>query len=97
MVGVFFMSSRIKAVGLDDCSIYLFDSEDQAKEFIFGKLVDEGEIDIDDSDYVVDGERFDSRDDAVEAVRDAFDMMEFFHVYPVVDHRTENSAKIESE
>jgi len=87
MFGVFLMSSNIELEGLKDCSIHLFDTEDKAKEFVFNKLVEAGDIDIDDSDYVVGGERFDSRDDAVDAVQDAFDAMEFFHVYPVVDHR----------
>ena len=92
MVGVFFMADTFTVPGLTDQSIHVFDTNTEAQEFIFNKLVDAGEIEIDDSDFVVGENRFDSRDDAVEAVRDGFGMMEYFHIYDAVDHRKVTSA-----
>ncbi len=87
MVGVFFMSESLSISGVPDQSIHLFDNEAEAQEFIFAKLVEVGEIEIDGNEFQVDGERFDSQDDAVDAARESFGLLEFFHAYGVVDHR----------
>jgi hypothetical protein len=97
MVGVFFMSNNINVSGLKDHTIYLFDNPEQAHAFILMKLLEAGEVDIDEGEYLVGGERFKTREDAIAAAQDALDPLEFFHAYLAVDHRTENSAKIESE
>jgi hypothetical protein len=65
----------------------VFDTAADADGFIFDKLVEAGEIQIDGAEFVVGTTRFESRDEAVEAAQDSFGMMEYFHRYAAVDHR----------
>jgi hypothetical protein len=87
MFGVFFMSEMIRVEGLKDLSIHVFDTEADAKGFIFDKLVEAGEIEVDGAEFLVDETRFGSREEAVEAVQDSFGMTEYFHCYAAFDHR----------
>jgi hypothetical protein len=92
MVGVFFMSETLVVPGVADQSIHLFDTEADAQNFIFDKLVEAGEIEIDDSQFVFGDQRFVSREDAVDAVQGSLGMMEYFHAYEAIDHRNVPSA-----
>lgn len=81
MYAVLFMSDTLD-VGLEDCSIHLFEDEVSATEFIFEKLVSAALISVKDGrEIFVDNERFSNMDDAIEAVQDTFASTEFFHVY----------------
>lgn len=85
MYGVFFLSETMELPGVEDGSIHLFADEEAATQFIFQHLVDAGFITLD-GECKVDGEVYDSIQDAIDAVQMAFGLTEFFHVYAVTNH-----------
>lgn len=84
---VFFQSSTLHPSGVDDQTIHVFDDEAAAEEFVFGKLVEIGEIkETRDGIFVAD-EPCDTKAQAITFVHEGFGGLEYFHIYPAVDHR----------
>lgn len=81
--GVFLMSDQFVVDGMEDGSIRLFDSGQEAERFILESLVAAGLIDESQHGWTVDGHLFDDASEAVDSVRDNFGVTEFFHAYPV--------------
>lgn len=91
MHAIFFMSqrSRFDAAGLEDCHVYLFDTEELAYEFAYKALVDASEISEPADSY-------EARREAVEEEQNCMGGLEFLHVYPVVDRRVPMTAHREA-
>lgn len=92
MVGVFFMSQRMRADGLEDGTVYLFADRTAADDFIFTKLVEIGDIEVIDEGIEAFGEPQESKTAAIEFCQDCCDTLEFFHGVKAVDMRCEKPA-----
>ena len=90
MYAVFFMSQSLKLQGVEDQSIHVFETEQEADDFIFEKLVEAGQITtaLSGTDVVFDvgDETYPTSYDAVDAVQAGFEGLEFFHSYPAAMH-----------
>lgn len=85
----FFYTLRIP--GLNDQTIYLFDDQQTAEAFMFEKLVESGNISIDDGKLLVGNRACDTKEEAVDEVQFQLGIIEFFHVYKAIDERSRSN------
>ena len=88
MHAVFFMSETIRVDGLEDQIIHVFEDESSADEFVFVKMIEAGLISVENGKIFVDGDLFEMKEIAIQAVQIRMSGLEFFHVYKAIDHRT---------
>lgn len=90
-VAVFYMRETFEVPGLADQTVYLFPDEDAAWGFIYDGMEKAGMVErattqpgwickLDDTVHR-------TLEDAVEAARDCYGLLEFFHIFPVEDRR----------
>jgi len=83
---VFFMSESMEFPGIEDGQIHLFADEHDAQKFVFDTLVAAGFIEVRDGEWSVGGVAVETMAAGIDEVHEGFDLLEFFHVYPVVNH-----------
>jgi len=67
---------------------FMFEDEATAERFAFDRLVEAGRVQVVEGDgYRVDGYICDTKAQAIMSVQESFGVIEFFHIYPAVDHR----------
>ena len=86
MYAVFFMSESMEFPGVEDGQIHLFADEHDAQKFVFDTLVAAGFIEVLDGKWAVDGVTVETMAAGIEQVQSSFSLLEFFHVYPAVNH-----------
>ena len=86
MHAVFFMSESMEFPGIEDGQIHLFADEHDAQKFVFDTLVAAGFIEVRDGQWAVDGVAVETMAAGIEEVQSGFSLLEYFHVYPVVNH-----------
>jgi len=89
MHAVFLFSETIEIDSVGDESILLFETEQDAIEFVIELFIENGFIDrVSPGCFVVPGMagEFDA-DQAIENVQDTFSPLEFCHIYAVADMR----------
>ena len=89
MHAVFFMCEVIRVDGLEDQTIYIFEDEQTANDFVFEKMVEAGLICVENGEIFVEGHRqpLETKEIAIEEAQGMLSSLEFFHVYKAVDHR----------
>jgi len=92
MYAVFFMSGDPCFSFLKDQTVYLFDSKESANRFVFESLK-RAELIIDLlTHFEVEGETFNTSEEAIIAAQNTFYALEFLHCYDVSDNRQKNGA-----
>lgn len=92
LFGVFFMSEHMDIEGIEDQSIHIFSTLDDAEKFVVDGLVaanilkplDGGGWTFVGDDF---GDVFTTKAEAIFEAQDSFYGMEFFHIYKTTDHR----------
>lgn len=87
MHAVFFFSETIRVDGVEDHTIYLFDDEESAYEFVFDVFVKTGDITVNGDVFICGDSSHNSKKEVVEAAQEMLSSSEFVHAYDVVDKR----------
>ena len=87
MHAVFFMSELERDFRIKDLTIHVFENKRAAENFVFERMRKAGHIKVISGIYLVYGMTFETKVEAIEHVQAQFESMEFFHVYPAIDHR----------
>ena len=87
MHAVFFMSDLERGFRMRNQTIHVFENKRAAENFVFEKMRKSKLIKVRNGKYLVYGETFATKAEAIEHVQWYFESMEYFDVYPAIDHR----------